>query len=327
MENGKKPLTWINLPKGKVASVTIKATLISGTKENTDFLTIVKNPNFEITPVRLLRGIAKDADAKTIEDRIDHAKGFGDPQKDLEGDLQNLETYLNTQDLNQALLQCNIGKVYDVIIDEEEWIADDLIVEDSCVFKGNLLDKFSQEFKKQHPKQAKKRGLILFLSPLRKKGTGGEGNLFDIDAKNYIVYLSNLWDKKTFAHETAHVLGLIHSFHQFSNKDINEDNDYVKEVDNYFNSLLKNNVPKSEIAEQWEEYKDSYSNSRGHLEVYYNYFKDKASFKQATTDNFMDYKTYSENDKVVRKNTLKANSFWKHQWKVMQLEVSKYYSK
>jgi hypothetical protein len=43
------PLTWINLPKGKVASVTIKAALISGTREKNDFLTIVKHPNFEIS--------------------------------------------------------------------------------------------------------------------------------------------------------------------------------------------------------------------------------------------------------------------------------------
>ncbi len=42
------PLTWINLPKGKVASVNIKTPLISGKDEKTDFLTIVKNPNFEI---------------------------------------------------------------------------------------------------------------------------------------------------------------------------------------------------------------------------------------------------------------------------------------
>ncbi len=43
------PLTWINLPKGKVVSVTIKAALISGTREKNDFLTIVKHPNFEIS--------------------------------------------------------------------------------------------------------------------------------------------------------------------------------------------------------------------------------------------------------------------------------------
>ena len=43
------PLTWINLPKGKIASVNIKTSLISGSDEKTDFLTIVKNTNFEIS--------------------------------------------------------------------------------------------------------------------------------------------------------------------------------------------------------------------------------------------------------------------------------------
>ncbi len=43
------PVTWINLPQGKTATVTIKANLIKGTKEKTDYLTIVKNSNFEIS--------------------------------------------------------------------------------------------------------------------------------------------------------------------------------------------------------------------------------------------------------------------------------------
>ncbi len=43
------PVTWINLPKGKVATINIKTPLISGKDEKTDFLTIVKNANFEIS--------------------------------------------------------------------------------------------------------------------------------------------------------------------------------------------------------------------------------------------------------------------------------------
>ncbi len=43
------PVTWINLPKGKVATINIKTALISGKDEKTDFLTIAKNPNFEIS--------------------------------------------------------------------------------------------------------------------------------------------------------------------------------------------------------------------------------------------------------------------------------------
>ena len=42
------PLTWINLPKGKTATLNIKTHIISGDDEDTDFLTIVKNANFEI---------------------------------------------------------------------------------------------------------------------------------------------------------------------------------------------------------------------------------------------------------------------------------------
>ncbi len=43
------PVTWMNLPKGKVATINIKTHIISGDDEDTDFLTIVKNNNFEIS--------------------------------------------------------------------------------------------------------------------------------------------------------------------------------------------------------------------------------------------------------------------------------------
>ncbi|WP_346881594.1 hypothetical protein [uncultured Algibacter sp.] len=42
------PLTWINLPQGKTVTLNIKTHIISGDDEDTDFLTIVKNANFEI---------------------------------------------------------------------------------------------------------------------------------------------------------------------------------------------------------------------------------------------------------------------------------------
>ncbi len=278
-----------------------------------------KDLHFEITPVRLLRSISKDADAKAIEDRIDHARGFGDPQKDLEGDLQNLETYLNTQALNQALLQCKIGKVYDVIIDEAEWIADDLIVEDSCVFKGDLLDKFNQEFEKQHPKAFKNRGITVYLSPLQhshdggEKGAGGYGNLGDIDAKSLVIFESNLFDKTSFVHEIAHVAGLEHSFKEeddLNGKELIDYNKYVTEVDLRLNYLLKIKAPKNQIKTEWVEYKEDYTIARSKLNTYY---RNLHKFEQGQTDNFMDYYNIRE-------------LFWKFQWKALQDDILKFYN-
>ena len=107
---------------------------------------VFKNANyneleFDITPVRIVRKGAVSSDQSAIENQMD--KGFGDPSKPITDDLKNLETYLNIQSLNQALLKANIGTVYDVEIDEAQWIVDDLIIAGTKVFKGNqLLDKF-----------------------------------------------------------------------------------------------------------------------------------------------------------------------------------------
>ncbi len=225
---------------------------------------------------------------------------------------QNLETYLNTQALNQALLQCKIGKVYDVIIDENEWIADDLIVEDSCMFKDvEVLEKFNNEFKKQYPIKAKKRGIVLFLSPLRKKEAGGEGEINEIDAKRLVVYQSNLWKKETFAHEISHVLGLTHPFQEkVGQKKINEYDQYIIEIDDYFNSLLKNKTPETEIAKEWSYYKNNYRDVRSYLNLYY---RNPYMFDKKKTENIMDYSN-------------KKKSFWKYQWKAMQDDIIKFYN-
>lgn len=71
-----------------------------------------KELEFDITPVRIVRKDAVTSDQSAIENQMD--KGFGDPSKPITVDLKNLETYLNTQSLNQALLKANIGTVYDV---------------------------------------------------------------------------------------------------------------------------------------------------------------------------------------------------------------------
>ena len=266
---------------------------------------------FEITPVRVLRSVSKESDAEAIENKID--QGFGDTNKDLAGDLQNLEDYLNTQSLNQALLQCKIGEVYDIIIDEQEWIDDGLIIEEGCIFKDvEILDKFSKVFKEKYPLQAKKRGLIVFLSPMKKDEAGGEGEISEIDAKRLVVYLSNLHKKDTFSHEISHVLGLTHSFEKRETEDIIfKHNKYIKEVDDYFNSLITRKFSKEELAKEWSVYKKDYKEIRSYLNTFY---RNPHVFKKEQTENIMDY---SSNRKT----------FWKFQWKAMQDDITKFYNK
>ncbi|MBU2951525.1 hypothetical protein KO493_12535 [Tamlana agarivorans] len=289
-------------------------------------LNVFKNANheqlyFNITPVRILRGVSSERDKQIIENMMDHSQGFGDKSKDINGDLQNLQKYLNEQSLNQALLQCHIGQVYDVIIDEEKWIADDLIVDEGCAFKGNLLDKFEVEFKKQHPKAFKNRGITVFLSPLKnvKKdnstGAGGYGNLGDIDSKNLAIFETNLWNKESFAHEIAYVAGLEHSFREDEDLTAEEVISYnyrKAEIDGYFDKIIKTGgYTKEEIRKLWVPYSDEMRVINSAL---YTLNRNLYKFKQAETDNFMDYNN-------------KRKSFWKFQWKSLQEDVLKFYNK
>ena len=278
-------------------------------------LNILKNANheqlhFNITPVRILRKGIEQSDKNIIESQID--KGFGDVNKKLADDLKKLETYLNTQSLNQALLQCSIGKVYDIVIDESSWIADDLIIDDGSLFKDvDILEKFYNIFKEQHPIHAKKRGLVVFLSPLSKEDIGGEGELTEIDAKRLIIYQSNLWHKESFAHEISHVLGLTHSFQKKrSTKDVFIMNRFIKQVDDYINYMIKNNKPQTEISKEWKQYKDEYRKYRRYLNIYY---RNPYIFEKTKTENIMDYDN-------VRK------SLWKYQWKAVQDDIIKFYN-
>ncbi len=90
--------------------------------------------------------------------------------------------------------------------------------------------------------------------------------------------------------------------------------------------MIDKNYPKKDIAVFWNEHKEDYADALGYLKVYYHYYKDKAGFTQATTENIMDYNSYSENDIITRTNPHKKTSFWKFQWEIMQSEIKSYYN-
>ena len=230
-----------------------------------------------------------------------------------------MQDYLNFNSLNQALLQCKIGEVYDIIIDESKWIADDLILDEGCAFKGGgLLSKFEEEFKKQHPEAFKNRGITVFLSPLKNveedgtQGAGAYSNLSDIDSKNLVIFHTNLKTKESIAHEIAHVAGLEHSFkdeHDLTKEEILNRNNVIHYVDKKINLMLEAGNSEEGISLFWDEWKESYKISRESLNIHYrNLYK----FKKSGTDNFMDYY-----------NTRK--SFWKFQWKSLQDDILKFY--
>lgn len=100
------------------------------------------------------------------------------------------------------------------------------------------------------PKVYKQRGIIVFLSPLENVGDNGEGgaggyaNLSDVDSKNLVIFITNLDNKESFAHEIAHVAGLEHSFkdkNDLSEEETLEYNERKREIDDYFDGVIKSN--------------------------------------------------------------------------------------
>ena len=134
------------------------------------------------------------------------------------------------------------------------------------------------------------------------------GSLYN---KRLVVYLSNLWDKKSFAHEIAHVLGLVHSFQEkSSNDDINYMNSFITKIDAELNSMIENNDSQDKIARIWSQRKDEYSEYKRYLNVLY---RNPYIFEESKTENIMDY-----NNNGI--------SFWKHQWIAMQDDMIKFYN-
>ncbi|OAB78238.1 PLP-dependent aminotransferase family protein [Cochleicola gelatinilyticus] len=89
---------------------------------------------------------------------------------------------------------------------------------------------------------------------------------------------------------------------------------------------VTNNERRSDILEEWRRYKRPYADARGLLDIYYNYYDGLPNFKQATTENIMDY--HSEEDSVgliIQSNPNNRISYWKHQWRILQSEISKYH--
>ena len=121
-------------------------------------------------------------------------------------------------------------------------------------------------------------------------------------------------NKESFAHEIAHVAGLEHSFKE--NGDLTDEqvfgmNDFILKVDEQINHMQENSYSKKEIANFWKKHKEIYKMSREDLNVYY---KNPYKIKQGKTENFMDYYNIEK-------------SFWKFQWKALQDDILKFYSK
>ena len=246
----------------------VKHTLITAyNKKNipVGYLKVLKNSNhkdfeFEITPIRVLRSNTINEADQLIEDKRSKSD-----LKIIKNDYignKKLEDFLNGSSLNQALLKNVITKPYEIFIDEADWLKKSYITSNkqgSLVFNKELDSEIHESVMKsvcsQHKEFSTRRGVFMFLMPLdmpldKGKTIMGTGSKDIIQAHDLLIYKAALSDLSVFAHETAHVLGLEHSF--VNKKDFNsfENREEVRreDYDILTNKKLKKKIKDIEDA-------------------------------------------------------------------------------
>lgn len=151
--------------------------------------------------------------------------------KEFEG--ADIEKYLNTQSLNQALIKCTIEKdpKYYIAFKEDEWDGKyynktgnyfttyEYEEEKNGVKKKkseNIPNKFLSDYEKlfESTNGTAFRGAIMFITKIdnNPKQTVGVSQTDPADFRAIVVFGDGLKDKTTYAHEIGHLLGLKHIF-------------------------------------------------------------------------------------------------------------------
>lgn len=201
--------------------------------------------------------------------------------KDLLNEFQGagIEKYLNTQSLNQALIQCTVEKdpKYFVAFKESEW--------DGKYYNkaGNYFTTYEYEEEKNGIKQkqietipskllreyeklfegtngAVFRGVVMFITKIdnNPKDIVGVSQTDPADFRAVVVFGLGLKDKVTYAHEIGHVLGLKHIFLTDAEKDeFNRNKDVKKKNEDVLAENLKAKSKNEAAIKENEKYIES----------------------------------------------------------------------
>ncbi|MCX2761560.1 type VI secretion system tube protein TssD [Aquimarina muelleri] len=316
-------------------------------------LIVVKNDkvyDLNLKIVKVVRSTSRDKDLKGINDALNTIK---------------LNDFLNNNSLQQALIKTNIIQT-ECILELEGEISDDNDepLYDGAVFVGkkeSVSKMFRELYVTKYEKETVHKGVLLFVTTIRKNDTAGDGQLWDTTKRYCSIFYDGLYSVTTYVHEIAHVLGCEHSFDNEGEDFIknHEDNileeekkihDLIVEIEKHKQRITANKEqiikmqkhPNNPIAVN--NLKVAESNIIGHEKRILNKQKEieqrKKNINQRQSLISVAPKIMENNKYVFPKkgSTLDnfmdytnprsiRNSFWKWQWKTIQSEIKTYYSK
>lgn len=268
------------------------------------------------------------------------------------GGYKGLEDYLNKKILNQSLIQCkiytedpNFGKL-DKLDFSEETLKKVDVINSKKELKEGAFHYFRERFKKLYPTPADRKGVFIFLTNFDSIDANGSGITYPKNANSLIMYSKGLDNKEVYAHEIGHILGLLHSFldkkSDYSlisiqdkiieaNNAIVEYREKLKKEEKSLKTNLdykKKNSENSIVEKNIEILNQNIQNIKKSI----NMFKDKIEvlnenkiyYKQAQTDNIMDYTWDMDKNGNILRNPNKRIAFYKPQWEIMLNDLKLY---
>ncbi|MDO6674201.1 hypothetical protein Q4517_01390 [Tenacibaculum sp. 1_MG-2023] len=303
--------------------------------------------NLKVKIVKVVRKNSSERDLRGINEALQQV------------DLNN---YLNKNSLNQALIKTSIenNNTNVIELDTEQLTKDKKL--DGAGFKDNVeqvSSMFLDEYMQKYEQESKHKGLLVFVTILRKPGTAGDGQLLIGDARNCSIFYDGRYQPTTYAHEIAHVLGCMHPFDEFNEEKINEINkriqkytDKIKiredeilkdgekikraekriiEMKKYPNNLtaIKNIKVNTNNIKVYQKNIENRELSISKIKEFIN--KDKKRKEQLThikNENEYSFPIKDSTKENFMDYTISRSariSFWSWQWRTMQNDIKRYY--
>ncbi|OEK07701.1 hypothetical protein A8C32_16745 [Flavivirga aquatica] len=275
----------------------------------------------------------------------------------------DLDNFLNKNSLQQALIKTAIIPDECVLeLDGEILNENGKPLFDGAVFVGGnevsslLRERYMQEYEQE----VKHKGLLLFVTPIKRKGAAGDGQLWAADHRNCSIFYDSLYTKTTYAHELAHVLGCEHPF----------DNEWKINNERFNQRINDEEIKKQKYLSENEEFERGKLKCMARIEEMKTYPNNPVAIKNIEVNKsnlkVLDQKILAREKKIkineelikifqslieqariikesnryvfpvkgiTKENFMdyvypKSNrkSFWKWQWRAMQYDIKTYYS-